>query len=105
MQSSRASTLAMEGVSKRFAHGVGAAGVSLDLDAGEVVGVWGRRRSGRTTLLRLAAGIERPDAGVVRFEGVDLWSRGARRDGIAVWHAAFPPDHGRSVERQVAVAA
>jgi len=100
-----ASTLTMEAVSKRFARGVGAAEVSLDVDAGEVVGVWGRRRSGRSTLLRLAAGVERPDAGVVRFEGVDLSSRAASRDRIAVWHAAFPPDHGRSVERQVAVAA
>ncbi len=105
MRPARASTLAMEGVSKRFARGVGAAGVSLDLDAGEIAGVWGRRRSGRSTLLRLAAGVERPDAGVVRFEGVDLWSRGARRERIAVWHTAFPPDHGRTLERQVAIAA
>ena len=102
---SEASTLTMEAVSKRFARGVGAVEVSLDLDAGEIVGVWGRRHSGRSTLLRLAAGIERPDAGVVRFEGVDLSGRDARRDRIAVWHTAFPPDHGRSVERQVAVAA
>jgi len=101
----RASTLTMEAVSKRFPRGVGASDVFLDVDAGEVVGVWGRRRSGRSTLLRLAAGVERPDAGVVRFEGVDLRSRAAVRDGIAVWHAAFPPDHGRSLERQVAIAA
>jgi ABC-type multidrug transport system ATPase subunit len=101
----RASTLAMEAVSKRYPRGVGAADVSLDVDAGEVVGVWGRRRSGRSTLLRLAAGVERPDAGVVRFQGVDLWSRAAARDGIAVWHTAFPPDHGRSLGRQLAVAA
>jgi ABC-type multidrug transport system ATPase subunit len=95
----------MAAVSKRFARGVGADDVSLDLDAGELVGVWGRRRSGRSTLLRLAAGIERPDAGVVRLAGVDLWSRHAPRDRIAVWHTTFPSDHGRSVERQVAIAA
>jgi ABC-type multidrug transport system ATPase subunit len=105
VRSSKASTLTMEAVSKHHARGVGAIDVSLDLDAGEVVGVWGRRRSGRSTLLRLAAGIERPDAGIVRFEGTDLWSGRAPRDRIAVWHPAFPPDHGRSVERQVAVAA
>jgi putative ABC transport system ATP-binding protein len=95
----------MEAVSKRYARGAGAIDVSLDVAAGEVVGVCGRRRSGRSTLLRLAAGIERPDTGVVRFEGVDLWSGPAPRDRIAVWHSAFPPDHGRSVERQVAIAA
>jgi ABC-type multidrug transport system ATPase subunit len=94
----------MEAVSKRYARGVGAIDVSLDVAAGEVVGVCGRRRSGRSTLLRLAAGIERPDTGVVRFQGTDLWSGPAPRDRIAVWHSAFPPDHGRSVERQVAIA-
>lgn len=101
----RASTLMLEAVTKRFPRGIGATDVSLELDAGEVVGVWGRRHSGRSTLLRLAAGVERPDAGVVRFEGVDLWSRAGTREGIAVWHTAFPPDHGRTLERQVAVAA
>jgi ABC-type multidrug transport system ATPase subunit len=105
VSSSSVCTLTMEAVSKRFERGTGAVDVSLDLDAGEVVGVWGRRRSGRSTLLRLAAGVEEPDSGVVRLDGADLWSRRARRDGIAVWHSAFPPDLGHSVERQVAIAA
>lgn len=105
MQSSGAITLTMEAVRKRLGRGAGAVDASLELDAGEVAGVWGRRRSGRSTLLRLAAGVVRPDAGSVRFEGADLWSRGAHRDGIGMWHAAFPPDHGRTLERQVGVAA
>jgi ABC-type multidrug transport system ATPase subunit len=46
--------------------------VSLRLDEGELVAVWGLRRSGRSTLLRVAAGIEPPDSGVVRFAGQDL---------------------------------
>jgi putative ABC transport system ATP-binding protein len=47
-------------------------GVSLSLSAGDVVAVWGSPRSGKTTLLRLAAGLERPDEGVIRFDGLDL---------------------------------
>jgi putative ABC transport system ATP-binding protein len=46
--------------------------VSLDIEAAELVGIWGARRSGRTTLLRIAAGIAAPDAGSVHFEGRDL---------------------------------
>ena len=46
--------------------------VSLDVDAGVSVGVYGTRRSGKSTLLRMAAGIELPDAGSVRFEGRDM---------------------------------
>lgn len=68
--------LELEGVSKRFGRGaaerIALHDVTLELEAGELVGVWGRRRSGRSTLLRVVAGIERPDEGVVRIEGRDL---------------------------------
>jgi ABC-type multidrug transport system ATPase subunit len=100
-----ACTLELQAVSRRCERGPGVVDVTLELAAGELVGVWGRQRSGRSTLLRLAAGVEPPDAGVVRFEGADLWSGAATREGIAVWHPAFPPDHGRTVAQQVAVAA
>jgi ABC-type sugar transport system ATPase subunit len=46
--------------------------VSLELETGELAVVWGLRGSGRSTLLRVAAGIEAPETGVVRFEGRDL---------------------------------
>jgi len=45
---------------------------SLDIDAGASVGVYGPRRSGKSTLLRLAAGIALPDSGTIRFEGRDI---------------------------------
>lgn len=44
-------------------------GVSFEIEAGVCVGLYGARRSGKSTLLRLAAGIERPDTGTVRFDG------------------------------------
>ena len=58
--------------------------VSLQADAGELVVIWGLRRSGRSTLLRVAAGIEPPDAGVVRFDGHDLADRGERLLGKGI---------------------
>jgi ABC-type multidrug transport system ATPase subunit len=51
--------------------------VSLELDCGETAAVWGMRRSGRSTLLRVAAGVEAPDEGSVRLEGHDLRGRGS----------------------------
>jgi len=105
-------TLALDAVGKRFRHGmadrVALDGVSLEVDAGEVVGVWGRRRSGRTTLLRVAAGVEEPDRGAVCVDGSDLWhgDRGqgrAVRQRIAVWYPLFLRDHGRRLYRQVAI--
>ncbi len=48
--------------------------VTLDVRAGEFTAVWGTRGSGKTTLLKLAARLETPDGGVVRFNGIDLAS-------------------------------
>ncbi|MFI4990989.1 MAG: ATP-binding cassette domain-containing protein [Solirubrobacterales bacterium] len=48
------------------------ADVCLHVHAGELVLIWGQRGSGKTTLARLAAGLEQPDRGAVRFEGQEL---------------------------------
>ncbi len=80
--------LELERVSKRFGRGaaerIALHEVTLELEAGELVGVWGRRRSGRSTLLRVAAGIERPDEGVVRIEGRDLGGSRSEESRAAV---------------------
>jgi len=48
-------------------------GVDLDVPAGVAVGVSGPSGTGKSTLLRIAAGIERPSAGTVDFgEGLSL---------------------------------
>ncbi len=44
-------------------------GVSMEIDPADHVGLWGARRSGKSTLLRIAAGIEQPDAGSVSWNG------------------------------------
>ncbi len=46
--------------------------VSLEVGVGELVGVVGMRSQGKTTLLQIAGGLERPDVGVVCFGGRDL---------------------------------
>jgi ABC-type glutathione transport system ATPase component len=46
--------------------------VSLDIDAGSSVGIFGARRTGKSTLLRMAAGIELPDSGSVCFDERDM---------------------------------
>jgi len=46
--------------------------VSLDLVAGDFVAVMGESGIGKSTLLNLIAGLERPDSGQVLFDGADL---------------------------------
>jgi len=55
-------------------------GVSLTIDAGELVALYGPSGSGKSTLLMLAATIMAPDSGSVRFGGREL-SRLSERDG------------------------
>jgi ABC-type multidrug transport system ATPase subunit len=65
-------------------------GVSLDVDAGVSVGVLGARRSGKSTLLRLAAGITLPDHGSIRFQGRDITRMSGReRGGLLRGQIAF----------------
>ena len=82
------SLLELCGVHKRYEDESGARTVlrdiSLRVDPGELVVVWGLHRSGRSTLLRVAAGIEPPDVGTVRFDGRDLASQGERLLGEGI---------------------
>ena len=99
--------LELEHVGKRFgrrsAERIALHNVSLVLDAGELVGVWGRRRSGRSTLLRVVAGIERPDEGIVRVEGRALnESRSdAHRSEVRFCRRTFRAAEGSTVLEQL----
>src|SRR6266571_4513828 len=47
-------------------------GVSLDVKAGEAVGVIGPNGAGKTTLMRVISGLIRPRAGAIAMQGADL---------------------------------
>jgi ABC-type lipoprotein export system ATPase subunit len=100
------SALELVGVSKRFRHGhrelIALRDVSLVVEPGEVVSISGGRGSGRTTLIRIAGGLERPDAGEVRFAGTDLQrASAAQRRRVVVAGTRFLPAHGARVFQQV----
>jgi predicted ABC-type transport system involved in lysophospholipase L1 biosynthesis ATPase subunit len=67
------SLLSIERIDKAYVNGakelVVLDGVSFDIAR---IGLYGPARSGKSTLLRIAVGIERPDGGSVRFEGREL---------------------------------
>lgn len=52
--------------------------VSLQVDAGEMLGVFGPSGAGKTTLGRCVAGLESPDAGVIILQGTPVRARGLR---------------------------
>ena len=63
------SGLAVTGVTKAFGTTPVLHGVTLDAPAGTLTAVLGRSGCGKTTLLRIVAGFERPDAGTVALHG------------------------------------
>lgn len=71
--------------------------VSLTLDHGELVVIWGPRRCGRSTLLRIAGGIEPADTGVVRFAGRALRGGGELGRSIGYCARAVPGGDARGV--------
>jgi len=106
----RMTLLALNHATKRFTSGqrevLALDDVSLAVGAGECVAVYGLRRSGRTTLLRVAAGILPLDEGEARFDGRRL--RDAARHVLGVdigWCSPrFDPAHGGNVVDHVALA-
>ena len=61
--------LELTDVYKCFGRFAAVAGVTLHVDAGEIVGLIGPNRSGKSTLLNTIAGAYKPDAGAIDFDG------------------------------------
>ena len=64
--------LSVEGLVKRFGPRAVLDGLDLKVGGGEYVAVVGESGSGKSTLLNLVAGLDRPDAGRVAIDDVDL---------------------------------
>jgi ABC-2 type transport system ATP-binding protein len=63
--------LTFAGVTKRYGAVVALDSVSVAIDRGEMFGLIGPDGAGKTTAIRLACGLARPDAGSIRILGHD----------------------------------
>jgi multiple sugar transport system ATP-binding protein len=64
--------LTLTGISKSFGANPAMRGLSIDIASGEFIVLLGPSGAGKTTTLRLVAGLEKPDSGQVLINGQDV---------------------------------
>lgn len=81
------SVLELRGIERRYTSGGRVAraldGVDLDVATGEIVGLVGESGCGKTTLTRVAVGLDRPNEGSVRLDGRPLLEPSGQVDQVA----------------------
>ena len=68
------SALSVRGLSKSFGAHRAVDSVDLEIPAGTFYGFVGPNGAGKTTTLAMITGLLRPDSGVVRIHGADVWA-------------------------------
>jgi ABC-type Fe3+/spermidine/putrescine transport system ATPase subunit len=85
--------LRLERISKRFGEAIAASDLSIAIEAGEFFTLLGPSGSGKSSILRVIAGLERPDSGRVLIAGEDVSSVPPWRRNIGMvfqTYALFP---------------
>ena len=74
--------IAVRDLSRRYGALVALEGVSIDVGPGKTLGLLGANGAGKSTFMRICAGLQLPDAGQVTIAGRDLWREpvAARRE-------------------------
>jgi sulfate transport system ATP-binding protein len=78
-------------VSKRFGDAVALDRISLEVEAGSLTALLGPSGGGKSTLLRVIAGLETPDEGKVFIDGRDVTAVAPRDRGIGFCFQHYAP--------------
>jgi sulfate/thiosulfate transport system ATP-binding protein len=95
-------SIRIEGISKRFGDAVALDDVSLEVETGSLTALLGPSGGGKSTLLRIIAGLDTPDGGTVHIEGEDLTDTPARSRGVGFCFQHYAPFRHLTVRRNVA---
>src|SRR3569833_1992510 len=71
-------SIEIRNIKKRFGQFNALHDISLDITTGELVALLGTSGCGKTTLLRIIAGMELPDSGTIAFHGEDTTDKHTR---------------------------
>jgi sulfate/thiosulfate transport system ATP-binding protein len=93
--------ITIRSVSKRFGGAVALDDVSLEVPDGSLTALLGPSGGGKSTLLRVVAGLEVPDSGTVEFDGQDVTGVPVRDRGIGFCFQHYAPFRHLTVRRNV----
>lgn len=79
--------LVAEAISKRYGGAQALNGVDLTLRTGEVHGLVGANGAGKSTFIKILAGLVQPDSGRVRIDGVPIGPSTRRMRAGADWRS------------------
>jgi sulfate transport system ATP-binding protein len=94
--------ITIRSVSKRFGTAVALDDITLDVPDGSLTALLGPSGGGKSTLLRVVAGLEEPDTGTVEIDGRDVTMVPARDRGIGFCFQHYAPFRHLTVRRNVA---
>src|SRR6266446_9773731 len=91
----------VHGVSKRFGKTSVLENISFSVAEGEALVILGASGSGKTTILRIIAGLEQPYTGKVILHGKDVTELPARERGVGVIFQSYALFPKMTVERNI----
>src|SRR5215212_3815161 len=100
-ESAPAPAASVRGLSKSFRKTPVLEDVSFDVGVGEALVLLGASGSGKTTILRIIAGLEHPDSGRVILHGKDVTDMPARERGVGVIFQSYALFPHMTVEKNI----
>ena len=94
--------ITISGVTKRYGTALACDDVNLEIPAGSLTALLGPSGGGKSTLLRVIAGLETPDQGSVEIDGVDVTDVPVRKRGVGFCFQHYAPFRHLTVRRNVA---
>ncbi|HMF57956.1 MAG TPA: ABC transporter ATP-binding protein [Pyrinomonadaceae bacterium] len=96
-----AAAASLRSISKKFKKAVVLEDIDFDMAEGESLVLLGASGSGKTTILRIIAGLEEPDTGRVILHGKDVTELPARERGVGVIFQSYALFPRMTVEKNI----
>src|SRR5215204_5080751 len=93
--------VSVEGLGKKFGAASVLEDINFEVKEGETIVLLGASGSGKTTILRIIAGLEAPDAGCIILHGKDVTRLPARERGVGVIFQSYALFPKMSVEQNI----